>query len=105
MQIVPVIATPNQIEAVPLDGQSYIVQVSQRSTGLYIDVFMNGEPIILGVLCENRNLIIRNVYLGATGDFYFVDTRGDDDPDYTGLGDRFLLMFAERSELEAAGVH
>jgi hypothetical protein len=76
MQIVPVIATPNQIEAVPLDGQSYIVQVSQRSTGLYIDVFMNGEPIILGVLCENRNLIIRNVYLGATGDFYFVDARG-----------------------------
>lgn len=104
MLIVPVAAVPNQIEAVPLEGQTYIVSINQRSSGLYMDVFMNGATIITGVLCENRNLIIRNRYLGATGDFYFVDTQGDDDPDYTGLGERFLLMYAENSDLESRGV-
>ena len=104
MLIIPVAAVPNQIEAVPLEGQSYILVLNQRSTGLFMDVFMNGEAIILGVLCENRNLIIRNRYLGATGDFYFVDTQGEEDPDYTGLNSRFLLMYAENADLEARNV-
>lgn len=104
MQIIPVTAVPNQIEVVPLDGQSYIIAINQRSTGLYMDVFMNGAPIVLGVICENRNLIIRNRYLGATGDFFFFDTQGESDPEYTGLNNRYLLVFAEEADLDAKNV-
>jgi len=99
-QLIPLSALPNQIEAVALGGQSCILSVNQRSNGLYIDVYVGGSPIILGVLCENENRIVRNTYLGFLGDFFFFDTRGTDDPDYTGLGDRFQLIYIEETELE-----
>lgn len=100
-QVIPLSAVPNQIEAVPLDGQTVIIQVNQRSTGLYMSVFMNGEPIILSVICENENRIVRNAYLGFPGDFFFTDQQGTNDPDYTGLGDRFQLIYIEEAEIEA----
>lgn len=101
VQPIPLTANPNQIEAVALDGQSFIILLSQRSNGLYMDVAMNGTPIVLGVLCENLNLIIRNRYLGSPGDFFFYDTQGSEDPDYTGLADRFRLIYVERADIEA----
>lgn len=100
-QVIPLAAVPNQIEAVPLDEQSVIIQLNQRSTGLYISIFMNGLPIILSVLCENENRIVRNAYLGFPGDFFFTDQQGSEDPDYTGLGDRFQLIYIEAAEIEA----
>lgn len=99
-QVVPLIAVPNQIEAVALNGQSCIIAIYQRSSGLYMDVFSNGRAIILGVLCENLNRIVRNTYLGFLGDFFFYDTQGESDPDYFGLGDRYQLIYIEESELE-----
>ena len=99
-QVIPLTAVPNQIEAVALDSQSVIITVNQRSTGLFIDVAMNGSPIILGVLCENLNRIVRNAYLGFPGDFFFYDSRGSSDPDYTGLGDRFQLIYIEEAEIQ-----
>lgn len=102
VQPIPLTAVPNQVEAVALEGQSFILQVNQRSNGLYMDVFMNGAAIILGVLCENENLIIRNRYLGSPGDFFFYDTQGTSDPEYTGLGDRYRLIYVEQAEIEAA---
>lgn len=98
---IPLTAAPNQVEAVALDGQNFILTVNQRANGLYLDVFMNGEVIILGVLCENENLIVRNRWLGCPGDFFFYDTQGSDDPVYTGLGDRFRLIYVEASDIEA----
>lgn len=101
VQPIPLTAVPNQVEAVALDGQSYILVVNQRASGLYMDVFMNGEAIILGVLCENENLIIRNRYLGSPGDFFFYDTQGSNDPEYSGLADRYRLIYVTQAEIEA----
>ena len=97
--IVPLQAVPNQTLTVPLDGQNCDLNVYQKTTGIYIDVFLGGEPIILGVLCENTNRIIRDGYLGFAGDFIFYDTQGDTDPVYTGLGGRFLLVYVHADEL------
>ena len=60
---------------------------------LFMDVLVNGVLIIGGVLCLNQNLIVRNAYLGFVGDLSFVDTIGQDDPVYTGLGTRWLLTY------------
>lgn len=101
-QIVPLQAVPNQTLTVPLAGQSCDLNIYQMASGLYIDVFLSGEPIILGVICQNKNLIVRNVYLGFSGDFSFFDTQGGDtpiDPIYSGLGGRFQLVYIEASEL------
>jgi len=68
--------------------------------GLFIDVFVNNQLIIGGVICENLNRIVRDSYLGFIGDLIFYDTtKGGNDPDYTGLGSRYLLVYLEQSDL------
>lgn len=103
-ETVPLQAVPNQTLTVPLAGQNCDLNVYQRNSGLYVDVFLSGTPVILGVLCQNANRIIRDLYLGFAGDFAFFDTQGGAsplDPDYTGLGGRFQLIYIEASELPA----
>ena len=39
------------------------------------------------------NKLVREAYLGFTGDLFFVDTQGNDNPDYTGLDGRFLFLW------------
>ena len=102
--IVPLQAVPNQTVAVPLDGQSCRVNVYQRTSGVYMDVLLDGEDnpvIILNVLCEHANRIIRNAYLGFIGDFVFFDLQGASDPVYTGFGDRYQLVYLTAAEIEA----
>ncbi len=50
-----------------------------------------------GVLCRNLVYLVREAYLGFTGDLTFMDTEGGDDPYYTGLGSRWLLVYIETS--------
>lgn len=103
-EIIPLQATPNQTLTVPLAGQSCGLNVIQRTSGLYIDVFLNGQPIILSVICQNKNRIVRDSYLGFPGDLAFfdtVDTVIGNDPDYTGLGSRFQLVYIEPADLPA----
>lgn len=101
-EIVSLQATPNQTLTVPLAGQSVDLSIRQQSSGLYIDVFLNGEPIVRSVICQNENRIIRDLYFGFPGDFIFYDTLGSGtpaDPDYTGLGGRYQLVYIEADEL------
>lgn len=101
-EIVPLQAVPNQTLTVPLAGQSVDLNVYQNDTGLYIDVLVSGEPVVLGVICQNFNRIVRNIYLGFTGDFMFYDSAGGEapiDPEYTGLGSRFLLVYLAADDL------
>lgn len=103
-QIVPLQAVPNQTLTVPLAGQSCDLNIYQKASGLYIDVLIGDQPVILSVICENENRIVRDLYLGFVGDFMFFDTLGIDspqDPVYTGLGSRFQLIYIEASELPA----
>ena len=62
--------------------------------------------IVCGVLCENLNRIVRSLYLGFSGDFVFFDTQGGNDPQdpiYTGLGSRFVLVYLTPSDLDGLG--
>lgn len=101
MLTVPLQATPNQTVAVPLAGQSCQLNVYQKSTSLMADVLVDGEIVLSGVLCLDRNRLIRDLYLGFVGDLAFFDTQGLDDPAYTGLGGRYQLVYIEASELPA----
>lgn len=100
-EIIPLQAVPNQTLTVPLAGQSCDLNIYQLASGLYIDVFNNGDPVVLSVICQHANRIVRDLYLGFAGDLAFFDTAGSSpaDPDYTGLGTRFQLVYIEASEL------
>lgn len=91
--IVPLITAPSQILSVELNGQSCNINVYQRTTGLYIDLGINDTLIIGGVLALDRVKIVRDGYLGFTGDIAFFDIMGMQDPDWTGLNVRYFLGY------------
>lgn len=104
MQLVPLQAIPNQTLQVQLENQPCTLDVFQYDYGLFMSVAVIDTAIISSVLCHNRTRIVRDAYLGLSGDFFFVDTQGSADPDYTGFGDsdaRFQLVYVTSTELAA----
>ena len=92
-QAIPLRSVAAQEFNVVLGQQACALKLYQKSAGLFIDVYLSGEPLIVGVLCRDRSRIVRSKYLGLAGDMYFVDTEGEADPYYAGLGSRWVLMF------------
>lgn len=98
-QVVPLQPVPSQTLQIVLGNQSCILNVYQSDAGLFMDVLVNNAPVKEGVLCQNLNRIIRYLYFGFVGDFEFVDTTGaGEDPDYSGLGSRFQLLYLTPAE-------
>lgn len=97
--IVPLQAVPSQVLGIQLASQNFQVSVYQKSTGLFFDLALDTADVVVGVLAHDRVRLVRSAYLGVVGDFTFYDTQGSSDPDYTGLGDRFQLLYVEASEL------
>ena len=93
-QVLPVQALPSQTFQVQLGTQSCEIALQQMATGLFISLSIAGTPVISGKYCNDRVSLIRQRYLGFAGWLYFVDISGQGaDPDYTGLGSRFLLVY------------
>lgn len=103
MLTIPLTATANQTLAVQLSNQTCQIDLQQRGAhgeiGLFMNLFVAGQPIVQGVKCLDRNRIVRDLYLGFLGDLAFFDTQGSDDPFYTGLGARWQLLYIEPGEL------
>ncbi len=99
MQTIPLKQVPNQTIRTTLGGQSCQINIYTLSTGLYLDLLVNGAAILTGGICENRNLIVREAYLGFIGDLAFMDTQGAQDPQYTGLGERWVLLYLAPADL------
>ena len=101
MQTVPLNATPSQQITVTLNNQPCQIVVRQTTRGLFMDLSVNNVLLLGGLICQNLNLLVRSVYIGFIGDMCFVDTQGANDPDYTGLGSRYQLVYLLPSEIPA----
>jgi hypothetical protein len=93
--VVPCTAIPDQTVQIYIAGQNVTLRVYQRTFGLFVDFYLNKNPILYGVKAFNLNLLLRDKYFGIAGDFIFFDTQGEEDPDYTGLGGRFVLLYGD----------
>lgn len=102
MLTIPTLPVPNQVFNVTLAGQACSIAIAQKSTGMYINLYVNDAMIIGGVLCEVANRIVRSAYLGFVGDLAFYDTQPaaaplvPEHPDqvyFTGLGGRYFLAY------------
>lgn len=98
---IPIRPVASQILTVQLAKQPCRIEISQKSTGLFLNLYVNDALIIGGVICQNANRIVRSKYLGFIGDLAFFDTQEGvtDDPYYTGLGSRWVMNYLEASEL------
>lgn len=101
MLVIPLQPTPSQQISVQLASQNCRINVYQKTFGVFCDLYVGNTLIIGGVICENLNRIVRSLYLGFSGDLTFIDTQGRDDPFYTGLGTRWLLLYLAPSDLPA----
>lgn len=102
MQIVPLTPVASQQLNVSLSNQAVTLSIYQRSTGLYMDVALNGTTILAGQICLNNVWMVRSAYLGMPGDLFFYDTQGTDDPTYDGLGARYLLIYVPGQNVAVA---
>jgi len=101
MMSIPLNAVPNQALTTNLANQSCQIELYQLDAGLFCNLYINNAPIVVGVICQNLNRLVRSLYLGFAGDLVFYDTEGANDPYYSGLGARYQLIYIEASELPA----
>lgn len=92
---IPLNAVASQTIQVPLSGYSVQLDIRQRSTGLFMDIYLDNTLMLAGVLCQNCTWIVREAYHGFPGDMAFVDTQGSEDPQYSGLNARWVLYYLE----------
>lgn len=104
MQVIPAKPIANQTMQVQLNGQACTLTLFQSNYGLFMTVAIGSTIIISNVLCENLNRIVRDLYLGFSGDFVFFDTQGSSDPVYTGLGSRWQLVYLAPADLTNLGL-
>lgn len=93
--VIPVQSLPYQTFNVIINGQFIRIDLYQRSTGLYLDLWQSDIRTVAGAICQNENPILHAPYLGLGGDLFFMDFQGASDPTYDGLGSRYLLIYAD----------
>ena len=81
-----------QVE-VSLNKQSCTIRVCQRDSDIYVDLYVNGEAVVLGALARDRVGLTRHSHLPFKGELVFMDTRGRDDPQYSNFEDCWKLLY------------
>jgi hypothetical protein len=119
MQIIAINPVPSQTIDVLLSGQSCKINVYYKQPtpnggwknnppvingdtlfkpALFLDLFVLNKPILTASICLDRLNIVRNAYNGFIGGLAFVDTQGKNDPQYEGLGSRYVFIYLEVSD-------
>ena len=108
MQIVPLQPVPAQVFDIALDGKTFTLNVYTKkqydwptrlsTLAIYLDIAINGTAILQGALALTDVPIIRSQYLLQNADLCFFDQLGNENPVWTGLGDRWGLMYYNVSD-------
>lgn len=93
VQLLPLQAVPDQTLQAYLGGQNITLRVYQRRYGLFVDLYKDNALVREGMEGLNLVKLVRDGYLGVTGNLYFHDTQGNQDPHYEGLGGRYVLLY------------
>jgi len=100
---------PSQQVQCVLNGQNCSIAINMRGTQLYVDLSVAGLPISYGVLAHSMVGLVPNGYNGFTGQIAFLDTQASpagsngSDPQYTGLGSRWILFYGTLADFAALG--
>lgn len=94
-QVIPTTEAPSQQISTTLNGQDVLIQLYTKSLNVpiytpiateppvyqninpcFIDLYSGGTLIIGGVYVRQSSLVVRDVYLGFSGDLSVIDTSG-----------------------------
>lgn len=98
MQQIPLQPVASQITRIVLGGQNCQFSLYQKSEGLLFDLISNDVTIVSAVLALDACPLVCRQYLGFIGNLLFIDTQGSTDPNYTGLGGRYALVYLTEAE-------
>ena len=105
---VPVRAEPAQALGIVLGGQNVSICIYTRDNlgtpSLYCDLAVDGTMVWLGHICHNLQDLKFYSYLPFSGVLRFVDLQGDADPQWEGLGTRWVLLYGTEADWEALNV-
>ena len=112
MNTVPLRAIANQTVQAVLGGQNCSLRVYTRQSeassmvgvngaALFVDLAVNEVAVVSGIIAREGTLLLRYPRLGFVGDLLFVDMQGAADPQWTGLGDRWRLVWLSADEAQA----
>ncbi len=104
MQEISLQPVPSQQTQVVLDGQVCAISVYVKNQCMFFDLVVNGTQVAYAVQCSNLVSLVPTAYLGFSGWLVFFDAQGTDNPQYTGLGSRWVLLYLNSADLEAYGV-
>lgn len=90
---IPLTNEPNQEFQITLNGQNCTIGVYQKDDSVYLNLWVDNEPIFLGVSALDRVGLKMSDYMGFEGQLWFEDKNGTTNPDYTGFGNRFNLYY------------
>ena len=98
MMTVPLRQEPNQSLQIVLGEQNCTLRFISRGVNLYCDLAIDQTVMCSGFICLNLVGFMLYVYLSFRWLLYFVYMFGYVDPHWSGLGDRFQLVYVEEGE-------
>jgi hypothetical protein len=97
MKSIPLTAAPSQSFEVQL-SPTRLAKITIRTIGA-ARLYFTLDGVVTNRICRDRQrLLVDAQYHDFGGDFAFVDTQGEADPAWPGLGSRFLLIYLNDDE-------
>lgn len=81
-----------------MGGQNCQITIYQKPQGVFVDIAADGVAIAAGTLAHDVTPLVSRTYAGFSGNLMFVDTQGKSDPDYSGMGSRYSLVYLTADE-------
>lgn len=95
MYEIPLDAIPYQTVSFMIGDKAVTVSLRQLGTSLYTSLWVDGEMINSNIRATNGGHICVFPTSEISTDLRLIDTVGSEDPQYDGLGSRWLLVYGE----------
>lgn len=98
VKTIPLDAVAFQKLTCSIEGKAVTLSIRQLGSSIYTDLAIDGEQINQGVRAVNGGSVMPYPHHQFSTNIYWKDAKGDTDPRYDGLGDRYFLLFEESDE-------
>ncbi len=95
---IPLSTDANQTISAILDGKLCQIGLTTTDYGLFASITYDGVSVARNAICQDRHNINRNTYLGMPEPLFFADLQGTSDPDASGFGTRYVLIYGNPDE-------